>query len=60
MTNEHGASENDKRPDSRSGNRPEDLPRHPAARPRAEADRELVPPDADLDMAAADDGANPK
>ena len=25
------------------------LPRHPAARPRAEADRELVPPDADLD-----------
>ncbi|GIE75417.1 hypothetical protein Aph02nite_13670 [Actinoplanes philippinensis] len=26
----------------------EDLPRHPAARPRAEADRELVPPDADL------------
>jgi hypothetical protein len=27
----------------------ERLPRHPAARPRAEADRELMPPDADLD-----------
>ncbi|MFC4069457.1 hypothetical protein [Actinoplanes subglobosus] len=27
----------------------ESLPRHPAARARAEADRELVPPDADLD-----------
>jgi hypothetical protein len=27
----------------------ERLPRHSAARPRAEADRELVPPDADLD-----------
>jgi hypothetical protein len=28
---------------------PGTMPRHPAARPRAEADRELVPPDADLD-----------
>ncbi|BEL08000.1 hypothetical protein Q0Z83_061910 [Actinoplanes sichuanensis] len=26
----------------------ERLPRHPASRPRAEADRELVPPDADF------------
>jgi hypothetical protein len=50
MTKERGARENEKRPESR----PEDLPRHPAARPRAEADRELVPPDADLDVAEAD------
>ncbi|GAA4951941.1 hypothetical protein GCM10025331_45670 [Actinoplanes utahensis] len=27
---------------------PARMPRHPASRPRAEADRELVPPDADL------------
>ncbi|MDI6097102.1 hypothetical protein QLQ12_00575 [Actinoplanes sp. NEAU-A12] len=36
---------------------PPNLPRHPAARPRAEADRELVPPDADLDTA---EGAAPR
>jgi hypothetical protein len=46
MTKEHAARENEKRSDSD----PEGLPRHPAARPRAEADRELVPPDADLDL----------
>ncbi|GIE34373.1 hypothetical protein Ait01nite_074180 [Actinoplanes italicus] len=45
MTKELGARENEKQTESRT----EDLPRHPAARPRAEADRELVPPDADLD-----------
>jgi hypothetical protein len=50
MTKEHGARENEKRTDST----PEDLPRHPAARPRAEADRELVPPDADLDEVGPD------
>jgi hypothetical protein len=27
----------------------ERLPHHPASRPRAEADRELMPPDAELD-----------
>ncbi|MEV4278965.1 hypothetical protein [Actinoplanes xinjiangensis] len=35
----------------------EHLPRHPAARPRAEADRELMPPDADLDDRPAGKGA---
>ncbi len=39
--------------DHPSGTPVEQLPHHPAARPRAEADRELVPPDADLDEGPA-------
>jgi hypothetical protein len=43
--------------DQPSGTPVERLPRHPASRPRAEADRELVPPDADLGDEPAGKGA---
>ncbi|GIF42144.1 hypothetical protein [Actinoplanes xinjiangensis] len=53
MTKEPTKDPTDQSPETAA----EHLPRHPAARPRAEADRELMPPDADLDDRPTGKGA---